>query len=218
LPKGDILDVDKKEAKKAEKKQRITLLLIATIASILVAFSLQSDTGVAFMSVLKGIVSPDKEKILNIEGQDEKIDVTLTEGKDAEYVISIDETRYNMIQNKDGDIIAPIEPIPEEYPEVSMQIKQVSDKKPTIVVKELESEFKNDFPELRDIEEVTDPVKGFLLHGITGNQADSKVIHAYVISNGNKGSFVITQRYFLEAAEGHGARFDDMLKSFEISK
>jgi len=198
--------VDKKEAKKAEKKQRVTLLLIATAASILIAFSLQSDTGIAFVKVIKGIVSPDKEKILNIEGQD------------AKYVISIDETRYNLIQNKDMDIIRPIEPLPDEYPDVSMKIKQISDKKPKVVVKELESEFKKDFPELRDTEEVTDPIEGFLLHGIAGNQADSKVIHTYVMSNGKKGSFVITQRYFLEAAEGHGARFHDLLKSFEIAK
>jgi len=208
--------VDKKEAKKAEKKQRITLLLIATAASILIAFSLQSDKGVAFMSVLKGIVSPDKEKILNIEGQDEKINVTLNEGKDAEYAISIDESRYKMIHNKDADLITPIEPLPEKYPKVSMEIKQVIGKKPKTVVKELETELKKDFPELRDVEEVTEPVEGFLLHGAAGNQADSIIVHAYVISNGKKGSFVITEHYFLEAAEGHGARFHDMLKSFEI--
>lgn len=63
---------------------------------------------------------------------------------------------------------------------------------------------------------MTEPIEGYWLHGTTGSEWNSKVVTAYVISNGNEGSFVITENYFLEAAEGHGARFHHMLESFEI--
>lgn len=38
----------------------------------------------------------------------------------------------------------------------------------------------------------------------------------YEFVQGEEGSFIITQRYFLEASEGHGVRFDEMLKQFKI--
>lgn len=45
-----------------------------------------------------------------------------------------------------------------------------------------------------------EPVNGFLLHGIA--------------DGGQDGSFTLTERYFLEAAEGHGARFYSMAEEF----
>jgi len=97
-----------------------------------------------------------------------------------------------------------------------MEITQVANEKPEDLVKKIEAELKVDFPELREIENVTEPVEGYLLHGINGSEWDSNVVHLYVISNGNEGSYVIREDYFLEAAEGHGARFHYMLESFEI--
>ena len=99
-----------------------------------------------------------------------------------------------------------------------MEIKQVLDERPEDLVTKLEAQLKKDFPELRAVETVTEPVEGFWLHGAAGNDAKSKIVTAYVISNGKQGSFVIIESYFLEAAEGHGARFHHMLKSFEVVK
>ena len=199
-----------------DKKKQMISIIIATAAALLIVFSLESDKGTAFMKGIKDLFVSEKEVSQNIEGKDEKTEVILNEGKDSEYIIYIDETRYKMTKSGDTDIITTIEPLPEKYPEVSMEIKQVANEKPDDLVKKLETELKNDFPELREIENVTDPVEGFLLHGAAGNQADSKIVHAYVISNEKEGSFIITGNYFLEAAEGHGARFHRMLESFEI--
>ena len=124
--------------------------------------------------------------------------------------------RYKLTNGEKSDVITTIIPLPEKYPEVTMEIRQVADEKPEDLVNTIEAELKKDFPELREVEEVTEPVKGFNLHGAAGNEADSKIVNAYVISNGQEGSFVITQYYFLEAAEGHGARFHRMLETFEI--
>lgn len=204
------------DVKNMKKRNRVIPLIGIIAAGLLIALSLQTDTGSALIKGIKDLFVPEKEIIQGIEGQDEETEVTLNEGADSEYVIYIDETRYKMVNGEETDIITTIEPLPEKYPEVSMEITQVADKKPEDLVKELEAEFKKDFPELRDIETVTEPVEGFLLHGLNGNSWDSKVVHAYVISNGKEGSFIIKENYFLEAAEGHGARFHHMLETFEI--
>lgn len=198
------------------KRKRVLPIIITIAAGLLIVFSLQTSTGTAVMKGIKEMFVPEKEIIQNIEGMDEETDVQLNEGTNAEYVLYIDETRYKLINGDSEDIITTIDPLPEGYPEVTMEIKQVLDTQPEVLVKNIESVLKQDFPDLREIEEVIEPVRGFQLHGAAGNEAKSKIVNAYVISNEKDGSFVITQYYFLEAAEGHGARFHHMLESFEI--
>lgn len=197
------------------RKRWIPAALIAAAALVL-AFTLQTDSGLALIKGIKDMFAPEKEVIQSIEGQDEPTNVHLNEGKDSEYIIYVDESRYKMIKGEETDIITTIEPLPEQYPEVSMEIKQYPSDKPETLVKELEAQLKVDFPDLRGIETVSEPVEGFWLHGLTESTWDGKVIDVYVVSNGKDGSFVITKKYFLEAAEGHGARFTHMLQSFEI--
>lgn len=197
------------------KKRWIPAVMIAA-AAIVLAFTLQTEPGLALIKNIKDMFVPEKEIIQSIEGQDEPTEVHLNEGKDSEYIIYVDETRYKMVKGDDADVITTIEPLPEKYPEVSMEIKQYPNDPPELLAKQIEEELKNDFPELRPIETVTEPVEGFWLHGLTESKWDGKVIDVYVVSNGQVGSFVITENYFLEAAEGHGARFYHMLESFEI--
>jgi len=208
--------VNRGAVKILKKKNRVIPIIITTAAALIIAFSLQTDTGMAFIKGIKDMFVPEKVITQSIEGQDEKTDVNLNEGADAEYIIYVDETRYKMINGDKADVITTIEPLPEKYPEVTMEIRQVADQKPEALVKKFETELKKDFPELRAVETVTEPVEGFLLHGLNGSDWDARVVHAYVISNGKDGSYIITQNYFLEAAEGHGARFHHMLESFEI--
>lgn len=199
-----------------KKKHRIVPIILITAAVLAIVFSITTKPGMAIIKGIKDMFVPEKEIIQSIEGQDEPIDVHLNEGTNSEYVIYLDETRYKMIKGEEVDIITTIEPLPEKYPEVSMAIKQVTDTKPEDLVKKIEAELKADFPDLRAVETVTEPVEGYWLHGTTGNEWNSKVVTVYVISNGKEGSFVITENYFLEAAEGHGARFHHMLQSFKV--
>lgn len=212
----ELFKEEKGVVRKMKKKKHILPLIVAIAAGLLIVLGIQTNTGNAWIKSIKDMFVPEKEMIQDIEGQEEQTEVHLHEGTNSEYILYVDETRYKMVQGEEADIVTTIEPLPEKYPEVSMEIKQVADEKPEDLVKKVEAELKNDFPELREIESVTEPVEGFLLHGAAGNQSDSKIVHAYVISNGKDGSFIITGNYFLEAAEGHGARFHHMLESFEI--
>ncbi|MCM3744477.1 hypothetical protein M3193_10000 [Sporosarcina luteola] len=212
------VNVELFEGKKTIIKRRkrwMPAMLIAA-AALVIAFTLQSKSGMALIKGIKDMFVPEKEIIQSIEGQDEPTEVYLNEGKDSEYIIYVDESRYKMIKGEDADIITTIEPLPEKYPEVSMEIKQYPTDKPETLVKELEEKLKVGFPDLRAVEIVSEPIEGFWLHGLTESTWDGKVIDVYVMSNGKDGSFVITEKYFLEAAEGHGARFHHMLQSFKI--
>jgi hypothetical protein len=212
----ELFKEERGDVRKLKKKGSINSVIGVIAAGLLIALSLQTDTGSAFIKSVKDMFAPEKEITQAIEGQDEETEVHLHEGKDSEYIIYVDEARYKIIKGEESDVITTIDPLPEKYPEVKMEITQVANEKPEDLVKRIEADLKVDYSELREIENVTEPVEGYLLHGINGNEWDSNVVHLYVISNGNEGSYVIREDYFLEAAEGHGARFHYMLESLEI--
>lgn len=201
---------------RTKKKKRLLPLIMAAVAAIALLIGVQTETGLAFMKSIKDMFVPEKEIIQSIEGQEEPTNVQLHEGKEAEYVIYVDESRYKMTTGEDSDLITTIDPLPEKYPEVSLEIKQYPSVAPEALADELQSSLKLEFPDLRDMETVTEPVEGYHLHGLTESTWDGKVIDLYIVSNGKGGSFALTGKYFLEAAEGHGARFYHMLESFEV--
>lgn len=228
-------------------KKTLVLFLFAAAAILLMLFSFQGDSltnPLKESAQPEEALSPDdnkvqadeeekeakapikekfeaeKEVIVQIEGTEEKVMMQLNKGKDCDYVIYVDEERYKMVKSEgsEPDVITTKEPLPENFPEVSMTIEQVPDTAPEVFVEEFEAELKSEFPDLQEVEQVTEPLEGYQLHGIAngGQQWNDPVVHAYVISNGQSGSFIITERYFLEAAEGHGARFYAMLQEFHI--
>ena len=94
-------NVNRGEVKKMKKKNRVIPIIITTAAALVIAFSLQTDTGMAFMKGIKDMFVPEKEIIQSIEGQDEETDVNLNEGTNSEYIIYVDETRYKMINGEE---------------------------------------------------------------------------------------------------------------------
>ncbi|SDO20092.1 hypothetical protein SAMN05518871_11217 [Psychrobacillus sp. OK028] len=201
--------------KRVKKKSKVIPIVIAAAAGLMILFSSQTETGSAFIKQIKDLFVPEKEIIQSIEGNEEETNVNLQEGKDSEYIIYIDEERYKLVNGKDSDIITTKEPLEERYPKVSMEIKQFKDITPEEMVSTLETELAAEYTKITT-ETVTEPVNGYKLHGISGSEWDSPVTNVYVVDNLNGGSFVITEKYFLEAAEGHGARFYAMLQEFEI--
>lgn len=190
--------------------------MIVAAAAIMLLFTTQTDTGTAFIKQLKDMFVPKKEITQSIEGTEEETEVVLQEGKDAEYVIYMDEERYKLVKGESSDIITTKEPLEDRYPEVSMEIKQFKDVSPEDMVVTLETEIASTYTTVTETENVTEPVEGYKIHGISGSEWDSPVTNVYVIDNRHGGSFVITEKYFLEAAEGHGARFYAILQEFKI--
>ncbi|GIN61056.1 hypothetical protein J27TS8_10490 [Robertmurraya siralis] len=228
------LFIDEKKSKPPRQK-KWGLLVAAAAATLFIAFSSQTDTGNALVDKMKtvfepGTVSalvdkvksmfePKKEIVQSIEGIDEDTKLTLNEGKEAEYVIYIDEERYVMNRTDDGDIITPKIPLDAQYPEVSMAIRQQKDVPASSAFQKLKEDILRDYPYLILEEETNEPLSGFvLLAKKDGHDWDNELTKVYVLDNGAGGSFIIQQKYFSEAEEGHGTRFDAMLKEFHIVK
>lgn len=205
-----------REVKQREKKSTGRLVvLVATAAIVAFVFGIfTTNTGQAFVEQLKQYFEPKKEVITEIEGDQEQSEVILQDRVD--YIIYIDEEMYQLIQEQDVDKIVPKVPLEDKYPEVSMTISQIVDKTPEQLVNEYVEQLGTSFETVKEIETVTEPVSGFLVSAIDGNEWNSKVNKVYIISNGREGSFVFDLKYFLEASEGHGARFYHMLEEFQI--
>lgn len=98
-----------------------------------------------------------------------------------------------------------------------MDITQKIGVKPEDAVKEIQQEVNSKYPHVGEVEQVNTPVVGYRLRADQGNKKwNDEVVVYYVFSNKQNGSFIIKQKYFLEASEGHGVRFDNMLKEFKI--
>jgi hypothetical protein len=98
-----------------------------------------------------------------------------------------------------------------------MEISQDKDSTPEELAAQFEEELKADFSKVDAAQKVTEPVEGITIHAIDGGtEWDDEVVNYYLVDNTQGGTFVIKQKYFLEASEGHGARFYNMLKEFTI--
>ncbi|MBM7613813.1 hypothetical protein [Alkaliphilus hydrothermalis] len=202
---------------KRNQKNRKRMFNIGTIAaSLLIVFLAGTAPGHATIERIKDFFLPEKPIVEEIEGMKEEKNVQLQESKYG-YVIYFDETVYKLEELEGKDRILPMNQAA-NYPEVYMEIQQVEDKNIETSATEIQKELKDQYEIVMTGEEVLEPVKGILLYAQAGNEWDDEVLRYYIVDNTQGGSFIIKQQFFVEASEGHGVRFDNMLKEFQIVK
>ncbi|KUP06504.1 hypothetical protein Q75_08230 [Bacillus coahuilensis p1.1.43] len=186
------------------------------LVSIVILFFTIHDEGQALVSKMKDWLVPEKEITTELEGQTEQEMVQLQKSNE-EYIIYFDESRYNLLEGEDKDQIVLNEPLPEEYPKVLMEIQTMTTSLED-TIETLHEEAIIAYEEVSPISDIEEPLKGKEFRSIGGSggqEWDDPVIKTIVVPNPNGGTFVFTQYYFLEAAEGHGARFTQMLTEFQ---
>lgn len=208
--KGKAIDM---KAKKKNNKGFFKYGSMIAAALAIVIFS-KTEYGNATANKIREIFAPNKIVEEQIEGTDERNEATLQEGS-SKYIIYIDEERYTMKSENGKDIISPNFK-GENVPEVFMEIEQIKGKKPEIMASEIESTLKEKYSRVENKGQVSEPVSGLLISAYSGSEWNDTVINYYFVDNKEGGTFVIKQQYFLEAEEGHGARFYHMLKEFKI--
>ncbi len=132
------------------------------------------------------------------------------------YVIYVDESMYKLVKQDGKDRIVPKIDPGNNLPEVYMEIQRVADKSPQEIATQLETELRSSFENVDNYGVVKEPIESISLHARAGLKPDSTIVNYYLVDDNQGGTFVIKQQYFLEAAEGHGARFYHMLKEFKI--
>ncbi|WZL73047.1 hypothetical protein QBE52_18690 [Clostridiaceae bacterium 35-E11] len=206
---------EKKKKGDLQVKSRYTRFIAAAAAVVVLIIGTQTEIGHGIIDQIKELFMPQKQITQDIEGDKEKTNINLQYPREADYVIYVDEERYRFVEGQESDKIVMKNPN-KNLPEVSMKIKQVVDQKPEDLIKDLEESIKKEYATVQELQKVNDPITAWKISGLDGQKWDSPIIKVYVVSNGNEGSFIITQQYFLEAEEGHGVRFDEMIKEFHL--
>jgi hypothetical protein len=216
------LEEEKMKEKRTRRRRNIWRGMAAVVL-IGAVFAAATDQGRAAVGSLMDLFEPQRNIDFQIEGETENSDFQLhTGGETTEpgkasvgYVIYVDESRY-YTESVDGvEKILPKD-FPEDYPEVSMAIRQDTVRTPAQVAEDLLTELKAQYPIVVEPEDVTAPLPAIHMRARTGDEWNSEVVSYYLIDNTVGGTFIVEERYFLEAAEGHGARFYAMLEQFEI--
>ncbi|QNK58112.1 hypothetical protein [Paenibacillus sp. PAMC21692] len=199
---------------KGMRVMKIGVGVAAAVVALTVFLSLPAGT--AMMESVKNWFEPEKKIEIDVEGQKEETNGQVHVDKTSDYAIYYDKDRYKLVEGEDKDVITTIDPLPEKYPEVSLTIEQKAEVLPEQLAKELAEQLQGEYDRVDAIERVTAPVDGYLVHAIDGSDWDSMVTNVYIVSNGKQGSFILSSKYFLEAAEGHGARFTQTLEQFQV--
>ncbi|MCF6138493.1 hypothetical protein [Pseudalkalibacillus berkeleyi] len=186
-------------------------LMITVAASILLIMGfLNTPPGHALVDNVKQMFAPEKQVKIPMEGSEEEETATLNDQSEKGYVIYVDEEHYKMEEKKGYDIITPKEPLPEHFPEVFMKIIHVENQNVEETISKLEAEHGITF------EQTDYPIASQTARTLEGHEWNSELNKYFVIADESGGSYIFHQRYFLEAAEGHGVRLSEMLKDFHI--
>jgi len=198
--------------KRKSKMPKIASMILVAIIAVM-ALMATTDTGQAAIGKIKEFFAPEKKIEQELEGNKEDVNLELEEKMD--YIIYVDKNVYKMESENGIDRIVPKETFVEDLPEISMTIEQRENEKPETIATELMENLKSKFVTLEKLD-IDEPVTSILVFGHGGSNWDSVIQRYYLVDNTKEGTFIITQTYFLEASEGHGVRFDNMVKEFKI--
>ena len=100
-------------------------------------------------------------------------------------------------------------------PANEIEIREVHGKEFSAYAEEIRNQMSTDWEITEDLIWVDRPL-AFTFSASGGNSWNSPCEVHYFVDNGEQGTFHIVARYYLEAAEGHGARFSSMIQTFEV--
>ncbi|MEX1376036.1 MAG: hypothetical protein AB1Z23_01055 [Eubacteriales bacterium] len=223
-----------KNTKKGGSKFAVAALSFILILLVLAVFT---PTGRAAVSKIMDLFEPEKTVDTTVEGEVETTGQQLQVGNTVSpepdttpqkqlmtYVLYVDSERYSFETIDGVDTIVPIN-YPADYPEVSMKIEQITDKSKEEISSEIVNQLKSELDTVSEPYQVSEPVDGVCIDAYDGDpngtketmpQWNSKVVKYYLVDNTAGGAFMIKITLFVEAQEGHGARFDAMLNEFVV--
>lgn len=209
---------------KRRKRRKIAVIVAMAAIVMFVWVSFSTTTGQALVQEFKDLFVSEKDVELEIEGDKEDTHVELEANEELRYVIYIDATRYKLVKSESGDIISPEPELGDDYPETSMTINRVEDKSRQEAIEAIKQDIAQKRMILKAEEDVNLPVDATSMlaigsseeEGEMGYEWDTPIVQYYVTKDEQGQFFIIEQKYFLEASEGHGVRFDSMLESFEM--
>lgn len=134
----------------------------------------------------------------------------------VDFLIYVNEDQF-FIREEDGLYsIRSISPLPENFPELGLDILHLPGTAPNTAKADAEAALRDRYEAVTS-EEMAAALPGSLyLRASAGTDWNSEQAELWFVDDGQGGAFVLTARYFLEAEEGMGMRFRDMVSSFRV--
>lgn len=103
----------------------------------------------------------------------------------------------------------------DSLPKCELEICHISDISPEEAAKQVREEKRKSWERVSEVEDYP-PLKGVMFQVSEGTAWDSPVERLYFVDDKEKGTYQLTLRYYIEAAEGHGVRLTTTLNTFEV--
>jgi hypothetical protein len=168
---------------------------------------------------------PPKEVSVSLEGEQETsvyvpyIEIeeeNIRQEETPEFVIYIDDELYETDEEGDTLIIRPKGSLENSgLSECSIKITKRSGISLEDATKQMQEELSENYALHSEPETSTQP-KGNYFTASNGTSWDDEQVEVYLVDDEQGNVFVIFERYFMEATEGHGSRFKAMIQTFEL--
>jgi len=156
-----------------------------------------------------------KQTVLVIEGMEEEITLDLQVSSQYPYAIYLDGDRYQWEEKEGEDRISPTV---ETEPETFMSIAHRENVEIAALASEIEENLKEKYSadNVHNEGYVEEPISSYYLYAVGGESWNDPLERYYLVEDFEGGAFIIKQKLFQEAVEGHGTRFKGMLEDLFI--
>lgn len=204
--------------------------IAAAIALVMILAFFQTAPGVAALEIVKEAITsfietlfPPKDIPVNVEGETE-VQHQEAGGQEPEiqedgsvtapgFAIYYDTETYSMSEEDGVTYIRFV--TDNDLPPCEMEIRHIPNMEPSDTAASTNKEMAESWDSVSEVRSL-DAQDGYAFYFGAGTSWDSACGYVYFLSDGRNGCFQITARYFVEATEGHGSRFAQMVQTFEV--
>ena len=130
------------------------------------------------------------------------------------FILYVNQESYHCREEDGVYLVEPLFAPPSELPPCRLEIVRYAYVSPQYAAEQAAAELRETYAEVSDITE-NSVLGGLTVSASDGTAWDAAQADVYVVSDCQGGAYVLTARYFMEATEGHGVRFRDMVGTFE---
>lgn len=215
---------------KKKNKQSHFRWVAAAIALVMILTFFHTAPGVAALEIVKEAVTsfietlfPPKEIPVYVEGETE-VKHHEAGGQEPElqedgtvitpgFAIYYDTELYTMSEENGITFIRFV--TDNALPPCEIEIKHIPNAAPSDAAEAARKRMAESWDSISEVRSL-EARDGLIFYFADGTNWDSACGAVYFLSDEQNGCFQLIARYFIEAAEGHGARFGQMVQTFEV--
>lgn len=129
------------------------------------------------------------------------------------FAIYVNEELYETSEEDGVYTIRPRSALPEDFPPIDLTITHLENCSKVQAMEDVSKTLAETYAQVSEVQTAADTLRCAAGDGTAWDAAQAEVL---CVDTWYGGCFVLTARYFTEAAEGHGVRFQDMMNTFAV--